>query len=413
MKSNYKNGNIITIRYADGGVYIGEHKDDKAHGQGLFKNDDGGVYIGEHKDDKRHGQGIFTWADGSFYEGNYKDGLKCGQGTLKYANGNEYQGEWENNKIHGQGKYIWKSGNEYEGEWKDNKKHGIGTFTHANKEIIASAKFVDGAINYSENFGYVIIKQGSSSCFIYQHEGKFYYQKLDQELSKEEAEELYKKKQGSEIDSKSYKRLAEILMQLCSPDIAIQNKDYKKVENPAEFQEHIEKIKASSQGGNAVINTIGIPGHAFTVLAEKGKVTIYDNGGLKYPICADYNNVIEQDDDIKYRIIKSNLELKFKAQNEVVNIKFKNEHIVCRHKANIICQKLKEIREQIGDGDLIAEGFDKYICKQKGEVNMDSDNDEIALEDISMDLKTEVPANQVNPSSSKKFIESLSSVNVK
>ena len=39
-------------------------------------------YVGEWKDGKKHGQGIFTFPDGSKYVGEYKDGKKW--------NGTEY-----------------------------------------------------------------------------------------------------------------------------------------------------------------------------------------------------------------------------------------------------------------------------------------------------------------------------------
>ena len=34
---------------------------------------DKGVYVGEKKDGKRHGQGTLTFSDGSSYEGEYRD----------------------------------------------------------------------------------------------------------------------------------------------------------------------------------------------------------------------------------------------------------------------------------------------------------------------------------------------------
>jgi len=34
------------------------------NGKGTEKLPDGGVYVGEYKNDLKHGTGVFTWADG-------------------------------------------------------------------------------------------------------------------------------------------------------------------------------------------------------------------------------------------------------------------------------------------------------------------------------------------------------------
>ena len=56
---------------------------------------DKGVYVGEEKDDKRHGQGTLTFSDGSKYVGEWKDGKYNGQGTLTFPNGTKYVGEYK------------------------------------------------------------------------------------------------------------------------------------------------------------------------------------------------------------------------------------------------------------------------------------------------------------------------------
>ena len=47
--------------------------------------------MGEHKDDKMHGQGIYTWANGNRYEGEYKDNKKNGRGIFTWLNGDRYE----------------------------------------------------------------------------------------------------------------------------------------------------------------------------------------------------------------------------------------------------------------------------------------------------------------------------------
>jgi len=54
------------------------------------------VYIGEFKDNKIHGQGVFTSKSGSRYQGEYKHGKMDGQGTYTYPNGKKITGTWVN-----------------------------------------------------------------------------------------------------------------------------------------------------------------------------------------------------------------------------------------------------------------------------------------------------------------------------
>ena len=81
---------LLLVGCADKGVYVGEKKDGKRHGQGKFKWSDGDKYVGEFKDGKPHGQGTLTFPDGRKYVGEWKDGKKHGYGTLTYLNGEKY-----------------------------------------------------------------------------------------------------------------------------------------------------------------------------------------------------------------------------------------------------------------------------------------------------------------------------------
>ena len=73
---------LLLVGCADKGVYVGEKKDGKRHGQGKFKWSDGDKYVGEFKDGKQDGQGTYTHSDGKKYVGEWKDGYKTGQGTF-------------------------------------------------------------------------------------------------------------------------------------------------------------------------------------------------------------------------------------------------------------------------------------------------------------------------------------------
>ncbi len=120
-----------TFTWANGNKYEGEWKDAKRNGQGTFTGDNGEKYVGEWKDNNRTGQGTYTWANGDKYEGEWKDAKRNGQGTFTGDNGEKYVGEWKDNNRTGQGTFTWANGNKYEGEWKDDKRNGQGTFTWA------------------------------------------------------------------------------------------------------------------------------------------------------------------------------------------------------------------------------------------------------------------------------------------
>ena len=154
-----------TTTFADGNKYVGEYRDGSYHGQGAFTFADGSGYVGEWRDGRPNGQGTKTFADGTVQEGIYKDGeFKYAQkasstvtalppcpkdqsqrfhncvGTGTYEDGGEYVGEWRDNKYHGQGTFTfgpstqW-AGEKYVGEWKDDAFHGQGTYTFADGTV--------------------------------------------------------------------------------------------------------------------------------------------------------------------------------------------------------------------------------------------------------------------------------------
>ena len=64
---------ILLVGCAGKGVYVGEKKDSKPHGQGTWRHPNG-EYVGEWKNGTIHGQGIFTSYAGRKYIGQWKDG---------------------------------------------------------------------------------------------------------------------------------------------------------------------------------------------------------------------------------------------------------------------------------------------------------------------------------------------------
>jgi hypothetical protein len=80
------------------------------------------VYQGAWKNNKKHGQGVYKWADGSVYSGNWKRDLRDGYGEMIWPDGSKYEGGWRKGKQHGNGSYMYMTNNELitqTGIWSD------------------------------------------------------------------------------------------------------------------------------------------------------------------------------------------------------------------------------------------------------------------------------------------------------
>ena len=87
-----------------------------------------GIYEGEFRSGKRHGEGTFDFADGRRFTGSWSKGL-LGQGLLRYPNGDVYEGGFSKTGAkHGRGTYRYASGALYEGFFEDNAQHGLGRY---------------------------------------------------------------------------------------------------------------------------------------------------------------------------------------------------------------------------------------------------------------------------------------------
>jgi hypothetical protein len=146
------------MTFEDGAIYVGEWKNSKYHGDGIYTEVNGFKYVGEFRDDKWNGYGTATTGDGDTFIGMWKDNLAVkgkiiyangdiyvgkidkkgnaiGEGTYVYANGDKYVGEWRTDKKNGQGTLVFASGAKYVGDWKDNKRTGQGVYTSASGSI--------------------------------------------------------------------------------------------------------------------------------------------------------------------------------------------------------------------------------------------------------------------------------------
>jgi hypothetical protein len=133
FKNGERSGNGIYIREADAfcKCYIGEWSSNKKSGKGACYNNagilnfygdftkglmtgihqpeydgrkfeiinypDGAKYLGETKDGKIHGYGIYVWTDGAIWYGEWKDGVRDGNGIEIKSDGAILTGQWKNN----------------------------------------------------------------------------------------------------------------------------------------------------------------------------------------------------------------------------------------------------------------------------------------------------------------------------
>lgn len=61
----------------------------------ILSYDGGDQYIGETKDGKRHGFGVYVWANGDAWYGPWTDGSRDGRGIYMYYNGQVFEGKWQ------------------------------------------------------------------------------------------------------------------------------------------------------------------------------------------------------------------------------------------------------------------------------------------------------------------------------
>ena len=120
----------------EGYFYMGGWENDKRNGKGTFQEVNGQVrYVGEWRNDKLCGQVTIVTGNG-VYEGGLKDWKRWGKGkfviTKDDSAGNVLEGTWKNDKLQGKGKYTESSGSVYEGEFKNSKFNGFGKMTMPN-----------------------------------------------------------------------------------------------------------------------------------------------------------------------------------------------------------------------------------------------------------------------------------------
>ena len=87
--------------FTDGDRYVGEWRDYKYHGQGVYTTPDGGRYEGDWRWGQWHGQGVYTSPDGTRYEGEFSAGRRHGYGVRTSPGGEREAGMFYKDRFIG------------------------------------------------------------------------------------------------------------------------------------------------------------------------------------------------------------------------------------------------------------------------------------------------------------------------
>ena len=117
---------------------------------GSWTAPNGNRYIGEWKDGKYNGQGIFTFTNADKYVGEFKDSKSNGQGTYTFASGHKYVGEFKDEKFNGQGTFFRADGRIVLADWVEDKLSGRYIEYRADKTVLKSGIYKDGDLVTSQ-----------------------------------------------------------------------------------------------------------------------------------------------------------------------------------------------------------------------------------------------------------------------
>jgi hypothetical protein len=126
--------------------YVGEFKNGKKSGYGVYMERTGIRYEGQFANDLANGQGVSIFPNGLIYEGEHKDGIFQGQGTLSMRNLFTYTGGFSDSLFNGFG-ILEKHGQiKIIGDFKNGQLDGFCVVTTPNGKGYQGV-FVDGRPN--------------------------------------------------------------------------------------------------------------------------------------------------------------------------------------------------------------------------------------------------------------------------
>lgn len=118
LKKKTPAGHIDHVNFENGSSYVGEMKNGKMHGRGIFYYANGDLYDGFFKEDKPNGTGNFMFVNGDRFHGEFADGKKQGNGTMFLANGDMIEGAWADDIQEGRGVQSTYGQPLFDGKWQ-------------------------------------------------------------------------------------------------------------------------------------------------------------------------------------------------------------------------------------------------------------------------------------------------------
>jgi hypothetical protein len=173
FENGVKNAQVDSVmKESNGGVYVGNFKDDKMDGYGALMSGDGKtIFRGEMKDGKPNGRGLLMAKDGFVYEGQFVDAKMQGRGIMTTAEGEKLVGSFSNAKLQGNGIVRGPNGllplisgnfqdgllhgiaisvdrdlNMYFGNFQNGKRHGYGLLITP-KGLVQKGNWSDGLLH--------------------------------------------------------------------------------------------------------------------------------------------------------------------------------------------------------------------------------------------------------------------------
>ena len=142
--------NNTTIFEKNGDKYLGEIKDNKKNGYGIFyfeNNEEYERYEGYWKDDKKYSKGTMFYKNGSIYIGDWNNDLREGEGVIYFQTGEKFCGHFIKDKKEGKGIFYSKDYNTiFVGSYKNDIKDGKGITYYKKSNKISKEVWNNGII---------------------------------------------------------------------------------------------------------------------------------------------------------------------------------------------------------------------------------------------------------------------------
>ena len=116
------NDGLGTYLWADGSQYISHFKNGEPYGEAKIIMANGDEVIGNWLEENFYSKGQRTYPDG-IYVGEFKNNKRHGQGTYSWFEGGKYIGAWRDDKRHGLGICINENEIHNACEWREGLAH--------------------------------------------------------------------------------------------------------------------------------------------------------------------------------------------------------------------------------------------------------------------------------------------------